>query len=75
MNSGLDASSLEQFRFWTILKKAVFRIRICFNADPDQAFYLTADSGPDPDPGSQTNADPDPDPDKTLKSQKFGFWH
>ncbi len=38
--------------------RAVFRIRIGFNADPDPAFYLNAD--PDPDPGSQTNADPDP---------------
>jgi hypothetical protein len=29
-------------------------IRICFDADPDPAFYLNAD----PDLGSQTNADP-----------------
>ncbi len=36
--------------------KAVLWIRIGFNADPDPAFYLNADS--DPDPGSQTNADP-----------------
>ncbi len=41
-------------------------IRIGFIADPDPAFYFSAD--PDPDPGSQTNADPIPS--QTLKLQK-----
>jgi hypothetical protein len=36
--------------------KAVLWICIGFNADPDPAFYLSAD--PDPDQGSQPKADP-----------------
>ncbi len=51
--------------------KAVLWIRISFHADPDPAFYLSAD--PDPDQGRQPKADPgdpDPDPGPTLKSQK-----
>ncbi len=38
----------------------VLWIRIGFNADPDSAFYLSADldTDPDLDPGSQINADP-----------------
>jgi hypothetical protein len=52
-------------------EKAVLRIRIAFNADPDQAFHLNADQGP----GSQTNADPDPDPGQTFRSQKVKYLH
>ncbi len=37
-------------------RESKVRIRISFNADPDPAFYLSAD--PYPDPGSQTNEDP-----------------
>ncbi len=37
-----------------IRNTAVLWIRIGFNADPDPAYYLTADPGPE----SQTNADP-----------------
>jgi hypothetical protein len=46
-------------------------IGIDFNADPDPAFYLSADPNPAPDPGSHTNADPDPG--QTFKSQKIEF--
>ncbi len=51
----------------------MFRIRICFNVDPNPApaFYLNAD--PDADPRSQTNADPGPS--HTSPSQKVGFGH
>ncbi len=70
-NSGLETASAEQFRFWMNYRKAVFRIRTGFSADPNPAFYLD----PDPDPASQTNAEPNSDPGQTLKSQKFGFWH
>jgi hypothetical protein len=60
----------------------VFRIRIGFNADadPDQAFYLSADPDqyPDPNPGSHSNAGPcglypDPDLGQTLLSQMLDF--
>jgi hypothetical protein len=49
------------------LLKPVLRIRIGFNADPDQAFYLS----PYLNPGSQTKADPDYD--KPLPSENSGF--
>jgi len=45
----------------------VLRIRINFNADGDQAFYLNADSDLDPDhQGSQTNADREQDPAQSM---------
>ncbi len=36
-----------------IIRRAVLRIRIGFNADPDPAFFVNADpvTDPDPDPG------------------------
>ncbi len=37
-------------------EKPVLLIRICFKADPDPAFFLSAD--PDQVPGCQNNADP-----------------
>jgi hypothetical protein len=51
------------------LYKALLWIRIGLNADPDPAFYLSADVV------SQTNAGPDPDPGQTSKSQKVEFLH
>ncbi len=39
-------------------------------ADPDPAFYLSADL----DPGSQTNADPDLDPDHGQTMPSFKSW-
>jgi hypothetical protein len=42
-------------------EKQVLWIRICFNTDPDPAFYFSVDP-PDPDSGSQTNANADLDP-------------
>jgi hypothetical protein len=36
-------------------EKAMFLIRVDFNAGPDLAFYLNADPDPNPDLGSQTN--------------------
>ncbi len=50
---------------------AVMWIRFDFNADPDPAFHLNANS--DPDIGSKTNAihsDTDTDPGQTLPSLK-----
>jgi hypothetical protein len=79
------------FRTWTLARRiyknffqpfisyflAVLWIRISFNADPDQAFYLGADvdpafylnADPGPDSRSLTNADLDPC-QSDLKSQK-----
>jgi hypothetical protein len=55
-------------------------IRIGLNANPDSAFYLSADPDTDPDldPGSQTNADPGGSGSgsgQTFKSQKVEFLH
>jgi hypothetical protein len=56
---------------WLVLTVAVFWVRIGFNADPDPAFYLNADTG------RKTNADrcksSNQDPGQTLKSQKVEF--
>ncbi len=42
------------------------------NADPNQAFYLSAD--PDQDGEHQTNADPDPNPSQTSVPKKVEFF-
>jgi hypothetical protein len=49
----------------------VLRTGIGFSADPDSAFYLSSDPGPDSE--SPTNADPNADPSQTLPSQKVEF--
>ncbi len=55
-------------------KRTGLWIRIGFNADPDPAFYLSAD--PDPDPGSQTNAEPSGSGSRLdFKSQKVEFFY
>jgi hypothetical protein len=59
MEKGERISAFPRLHF-----SAVLLIRICFNADPDSAFYLSAD----PDPGSQTIEDPDPG--QTFPSRK-----
>ncbi len=51
----------------------MFRTPLCFNADPDPAFYLSADPDLDPYPGSQTNVDSDSDSGQTLLSLKLDF--
>ncbi len=58
------------------------QFHIGFNANPDPAFYLNADTDTDPDPGRKPNpmwiqADPDPDldPDQTFESEKVEFLH
>jgi hypothetical protein len=51
---------------------SVFQIRFGFNADPEPAFYLSADA--DPDPGAKPmRIHADPDPNQTLRSQKLDF--
>jgi hypothetical protein len=54
--------------FLQLIDSVSFADGISFNADPDPAFYLNADSDLDPDPGSQTNADPSWSYHKVTKS-------
>jgi hypothetical protein len=52
--------------------QTVLWIRICFDADPDPAFYLNAD----PDPGSQINAVPSGSGSLSdLAVRKIAFLH
>jgi hypothetical protein len=53
--------------FFASFINSVLWIHICFNADPDSAFYLNAD----PDPGRKPNADPG----QHFTSQKVEFLH
>ncbi len=55
--------------FLQLVDSVSFPDGIGFNADPDPAFWLNADSDLYPDPKSQTKVDPYPDPGQTLKSQ------
>jgi hypothetical protein len=56
---------------WFIVIVPVLWICNGFNADPDPAFYLNADT----DPGNQDILDPDSDPGQTLTLQKAEFFH
>ncbi len=66
-------------RIWIFYGNIVSYPYCGFNADPDPAFYLSADLDPDPDSGSktnpypETNPYPDPDPGQTFPLQKVGF--
>ncbi len=52
--SVIQCNCLPTIRAVFVFYSVVLYIRTSFNADPDPAFYLNADS----DPGSQDNEDP-----------------
>jgi hypothetical protein len=64
MHCMMQSRPAEQFFLSVICEscRSGFVSCICFNADPDPAFFLSAD----PDPESQINTDTESDPDQTL---------